>query len=99
MSRVAPSDGMYLSLRIQQSASIIYDMEQSENPQRGLRLTQSLRGGAAPRASRPLTELIANKLLYKILHMQFTWLLRVGGTWRNVFPKRSVLLDGATRES
>merc|ERR1719369_1388290 len=65
---------------IQQSAFIIYNMEQKENPQRGLRLTQSLiRGGVAPRSSRPLTELLANKLIYKILHMQFTWLLRVGG--------------------
>jgi len=66
--------------KIQQSALIIYNMEQNENPQRGLRLTQSLRGaGVSTRAPRPLTELVANKLIYKILHMQFTWLLRVGG--------------------
>jgi len=66
--------------KIQQSAFIIYNMEQNENPQRGLRLTQSfIRGGVPPRSSRPLTELLANKLIYKILHMQFTWLLRVGG--------------------
>jgi len=66
--------------KIQQSAFIIFNMEENENPQRGLRLTQSLiRGGVAPRSSRPLTDLLANKLIYKILHMQFTWLLRVGG--------------------
>jgi len=66
--------------KIQQSALIVYDMEQSENPQRGIRLTQSLRGGGvSTRSPRPLTDLVANKLIYKILHMQFTWLLRVGG--------------------
>ncbi|XP_014671045.1 PREDICTED: folliculin-like isoform X2 [Priapulus caudatus] len=71
--------------KIQMMALKVYEAEQTECPQRSLRLSSSvnprdfLRHRGMNKPARSLVELTHEKNLFARLHMWFTWLLKAGG--------------------
>ncbi|KAJ9591168.1 hypothetical protein L9F63_002285 [Diploptera punctata] len=66
---------------LQAKATVVYEREQAENPQRALRLAAAYSSDGkrtSNKPSRSVLELTGNEHVFAWLHLQFTWLLKAG---------------------